>query len=106
MSRRQVKSPAAQRHFYATGRSLDAPVSGKRLASIKDQLLELRRQLDAELSADGRQAALGAPCTKHADCQSGILNSHCETQNFTCTCLPQHVPLNSTTCLPRKFQAT
>lgn len=73
-----------------------------KLISIQGQLIDLRRQLEAELSFGSRQVALGAPCTKSNDCQRDISNSHCNLDNFTCSCLPQHVAFNSTTCLARK----
>lgn len=75
-----------------------------RLSLLQSQLLDLRRQLELELAValPAQQALLGSPCLESSDCSQAVANSHCLAQNLTCACLPQHVVLNSTTCLPRK----
>lgn len=45
---------------------------------------------------------LGSVCRYSRDCSPHISNAHCDGDNSTCQCLPYHVPLNSTACLPRK----
>lgn len=77
---------------------------GSRLSLIQSQLSELRRQFEAELAASDRQVTLGSPCFNATDCSKVVARSHCRLDNFTCSCLPNHVELNSTTCLSRKCQ--
>jgi len=64
--------------------------------------LKQKQASDSSSEANGRKVALGSPCTKARDCQRAIANSHCHIESFSCACLPQHVQLNSTVCLPSK----
>lgn len=79
----------------------------------KTRLINLKRLLDSysySLSAgnidelNSRQMTqLGSSCIAAIDCSKSVANSHCNLDSFTCSCLPNHIEHNSTTCLPRKF---
>lgn len=91
-----------------------------RISQLHSQLKELKNQLELALSSSSneqsigkenkykaskkRQVVLGSACVSASDCSRHIEKSHCRVDTFTCTCLPQHIELNSTTCLPRKYE--
>lgn len=82
-----------------------------RLVSIQSQIDELKRRLDDELKLFYRirqdasaEVRLGSQCSSSAQCSGSarLKNSHCDRDQSICTCLPYHVELNSTVCLPGK----
>lgn len=106
---------ASNRHVYPSSRQLVAssnasPVvvvgDSDRLSKLHRQLVDLKRQIENEFAQVGsnseRQTALGSPCSSSKDCNLTIRGSHCNLDTYTCSCLPHHVKLNTTTCLPRK----
>lgn len=111
--------PSSSRHLTPKSSFLDDSSSKNGLAFNRENELKLRntrlsnlkRLLDLysysseidDNSSSRQMTQLGSSCITATDCSRSIANSHCSLDSFTCSCLPNHIEYNSTTCLARKF---